>query len=98
MDIFPKPGEYVSCNVLFKKHQDPLRGEEWTPLNLQGAIIEHPETGGPGIPRHSMYAIYAYIGVGLGVNGAAYMAVPWSAWDRFLNSANPSPRRRRLAR
>ena len=32
-------------------------------------------------PKHSMYAIFAYSGVVLGVNGAAYMAVPWSVWD-----------------
>ena len=35
------------------------------------------------MPRHSMYAIYAYIGVVWGVNGAAYMAVPWSGWDGY---------------
>ena len=29
-----------------------------------------------------MYAIYAIsVGVVFGVNGAAYMAVPWSVWD-----------------
>ena len=28
-----------------------------------------------------MYAVYAYVGVVWGVNGAAYMAVPWSLWD-----------------
>ena len=31
-------------------------------------------------PKRSMYAIYAYIGVVSGVNGAAYIPVPWSVW------------------
>ena len=30
-----------------------------------------------------MYGIFTYIGVVLGVNGAAYMAVPWSVWDLY---------------
>ena len=32
-------------------------------------------------PKHSMYAIYTYIGVVWGVNvGISYIAVPWSVW------------------
>ena len=37
-----------------------------------------------------MYAIYAYIGVVWGVNGAAYMAVPWSVWVLKLTYLPPS--------
>ena len=32
------------------------------------------------LPKDSMYSIYAYIGVVWGVNGAAYIPVPWSVW------------------
>ena len=36
-----------------------------------------------------MYAIYAYIGVVLGVNGAAYMAVPWVVSGFFFSPMEP---------
>ena len=34
-------------------------------------------------------AIFAYIGVVPGVNGAAYMPVPWSVWAWLLASHGP---------
>ena len=46
--------------------------------------------GQDALPRHSMYAAYAYIGVVLGVNGAAYMAVPWSVWLGIGSTPDPS--------
>ena len=50
------------------------------PENLHKLTLPQADQDSTTIPRHSMYAIYAYIRVVWGVND---MAVPWSVWDIF---------------